>query len=142
MEDKDEDIEDYSSDPLAAIRAVNAASEMLLSASNMMSEKNYAQSIEYSKGAIRLAASALLFHNKKISRTFDSTVSFIRTHYPDKFPLEDWDKIERMITGAGSGLLNAIVRAFGKPFQAKDAKYAYDVAKLFVENAKNEVFIN
>lgn len=128
-------------DMISALAAVEAASEMLLLASDMLERGDYAGSLEQSRGALRVAASALLFRDGIIAQTFEATAEHIERAYPKTFPLRDWQRIEKTVTGEGPGLLNLLIRASGKHTGIPEAKDALTVATTFLNNVKQLVSI-
>jgi hypothetical protein len=128
-------------DMISALQAVDAASQMLLQASEMLESGNYPESVEQSRRALRVAASALLFRDGVIAQTFEATAEHIEKAYPKTFPLRDWQEIEKKVTGDGPGLLNLLIRASGRQPGGQDARNALLVATDFLNNVKQLVSI-
>jgi hypothetical protein len=126
-------------DMISALAAVDAASQMLLLASQMLEVGNCPESLEQSRRALRVAASALLFKDGVIAQTFEATAEHIEKSYPKMFPLKDWQEIEKKVTGDGPGLLNLLVRASGRQPGMPDARNALNVATNFLNNVKQLV---
>lgn len=128
-------------DMISAIQAVEAASDMLLSAKELFDGGDYCGSLEQSRGALRVAASALLYKDGVIAQTFEATAEHIEKRYPETFPLRDWARIERAVTGDGPGLLNMLIRASGKQTGDPEARHALSIATSFLNNVKQLVSI-
>ncbi len=128
-------------DMISAIQAVDAASQMLLFAKELLERGDYCGSLEQSRGSLRVAASALLYKDGVIAQTFEATAKHIEKQYPDQFPLEDWEKIERTVTGDGPGILNMLIRASGKQTGVPQARHALSIATSFLNNVKQLVSI-
>ncbi len=128
-------------DMISALQAVEAASQMLLRASDMLKGGDYSGSLEQSRGALRVAASALLYKDGIIAQTFEATTEHIEKSYPKTFPLKDWHKIEKTVTGDGPGLLNLLIRASGKQAGIPEARHALNIATIFLNNVKQMVSI-
>lgn len=126
-------------DMISALSAVEVASEMLLLASDMLKGGDYSGSLEQSRGALRVGASALLYKDGIIAQTFEATAEHIEKSYPKMFPLKDWQKIEKTVTGEGPGLLNLLIRASGKEAGVPEAMHALNVATNFLNNVKQLV---
>lgn len=128
-------------DMISAIQAVEAASQMLFAAKELMEGGDYCGSLEQSRAALRVAASALLYKDGVIAQTFEATTEHIEKQYPDTFPLSDWEKIERTVTGDGPGLLNMLIRASGRQTGIPEARHALSIATSFLNNVKQLVSI-
>ena len=128
-------------DVSSAVNAIQMASEMLNLANEKMGNKDFCGSFNEAKNAIRAAASAPLFRDGCVAQTFEATVSYLENAYPKRFPIKDWELIERTVSGEGTGLLNMIIRSLGKDAGEKEARFALHTASEFLEKAKHLVFI-
>ncbi|MBU0591812.1 hypothetical protein KKF81_00270 [Candidatus Micrarchaeota archaeon] len=121
----------------SAVEAISSASEALNFAKEKFNQQNYGESIHESKSAIRLASAAVLFRDGYIASTLNATIRYLEEHYPDKFPNEDWKKLELIPDGEGPGLMNIIIRMLKNSDNRKrDAEHAISVAEKFLSHLR------
>ena len=126
-------------DAVQAMAALNAAAELLTSANERLNTDDFGNSFEDSRGSIRVAVSALMFRDGVIAQTLESAVAYLTEKYPDSFPLEKWEEIEKTVTGEGPGLMNAIIGIMGKKTRKEEAEDAMKVAIEFLDTVKTMV---
>jgi HEPN domain-containing protein len=125
-------------DMASAVFAIQSASELLNSARMKLSHKSYQDAFRDSKSAIQMASSALLFRDGYIASTLEASVLYLTERYPGRLPVEEWHRLENILSGEGPGLLNLILRLTGKGRQTseKEASHAVGIAQKFLDAAK------
>lgn len=124
-----------SPDMARAMFAMDAALEIFDAAREKFNYGRYGEAFQESKGAIRMASSALLLRDGYVASTFEATAKYIADKYDDLLPVDEWWHIESMPNGDGPGILNLIIRLAGKNKETGEGKAgrALEIAERFLE---------
>lgn len=128
-------------DMQTALQAIQAASDLIDTASVSLEQGDHLAAFNSSRDAMRIAASALLFKDGYVVESLDATTEYLRKRYPDSFRFREWHWVETTVTGHGPGLLNMLIKATGNETGEREAKRALDIAISFIEKAKELVYI-
>jgi hypothetical protein len=125
----------------SALNALSLATDMLILAQERFSRGDYSGAFEYSRNAIRMASSSLLFRDGILSGSLEATVAHLMKHYPGVFPVDEWQRLEVIPATDSPGLYNMILSAMGKLKKTgeQEAKEAMKVAGSFITSANSEM---
>jgi hypothetical protein len=128
-------------DVAGALYAVTLAGDLLESAGDKFSRKDYPGAFEDSRNAMRLASSALLLRDGYVSDSLETTISYLFQRYPGELPLDEWHRFEEAAYGSGYGLYFMILKAMGKVKKTgeQEAYEAMSTAMAFINSTRAEM---
>lgn len=133
-----EDLVVVSPDPLAAMLAMQAASDVLSSASERFGQGDYEDAFAGARDSMRLVSSALLLRDGYVAATLDATLSYLQFRYEGMLPLEAWAEAERTLP-AGPTLAGALAALLGrnKRIGREGTERALAAAESFFASARS-----
>ncbi len=132
-----EDLVVVSPDPLAAMLAMQAASDVLSSASERFGQGDYEDAFAGARDSMRLVSSALLLRDGYVAATLDATLSYLQFRYEGMLPLEAWAEAERTLpAGPLAGALAALLGR-NKRIGREGTERALAAAESFFASARS-----
>ncbi|NYZ73968.1 hypothetical protein H0O00_02410 [Candidatus Micrarchaeota archaeon] len=137
----DSDIVSIEPDLAGAVFAVHLASQMLDKAREDFSRKDYSGALEESRNAMRMASSAIMLKNGHLTGSLDSTIAYLSSSYPGRFPLRSWYVAETTTIAKGGGLYGALIKAIGRTTRnlEQEASDAINAADRFLDAIRMEM---
>jgi uncharacterized protein (UPF0332 family) len=132
--DPEEGLQRVEADAERAVYALSVAMELIRSAEDEASRSQYRDSVDSARNSMRMAASALLFRDGYVATDLETSCSYLRRHYADIVPVDDWVAVEAMAHPKPFEQLGAIFSmAKSKPHDT--AIRALEAAGRFVQAA-------
>ncbi len=131
-------MEKIEAEPERAIEALSIATELLVSAKEKADTGLFNESLILSRDSMRIASSAILFHDGLVAGDFDSCYGYLKKEYGKSVPLDEWKEVEK-ISGSVESFLGRIFGRGNKDIE-KNAMISLDSAVRFLKISNEIVY--
>jgi hypothetical protein len=132
-----EDLAAGPANPLAAMLAMQTASDLLSSASQRLAAGDCAGAFTEARDAMRMVSSALLLRDGYMAGTLEASLSYLESRYSGLLPLEAWREAE-LTVAQGSTVTGRFAALLGrnKRIDRKSTEGALAAALSFLSSAR------
>jgi uncharacterized protein (UPF0332 family) len=133
-----EDLVVIRPNPVGAVMALDAAADLLASASDKLAREDYEGAFSDARNSMRLVSSALLLRDGYVAVTLEATTSYLEERYTGLVPVEPWREMETAFPGETAGIMGRLLSTLGKNkrIDLESTEQALATARSFLRSAR------